>query len=197
MYYEARDEDVPTKWMQRVKQCLRYVSANYNCQRMIDDYHSQFYQPAHRAWEAMARDKFAAARQHAVWGQQVKQLWPQVRFLEASAGPGTAVLAGASLPLQARVDLAGLSAADVRVEALVGKIGPARRIRGSAGSNARSPGTTRNGIYVWAPILPFDHRPPGFFRPRNPQPLHGPPKPPLQRPYKVDDLEPRLRTIDP
>ncbi len=124
MYYEARDEDVPTKWMERVKQCLRYVSANYNCQRMIDDYHSQFYQSAHRAWESMARENFAAARQQAVWGQQVKQLWPQVCFLEASSGPDTPVLAGASLPLRARIDLAGLSAADVRVEALVGKIGP-------------------------------------------------------------------------
>ena len=124
MFYEARDEDVPTKWMERVKQCLRYVSANYNCQRMIDDYHWQLYQPADRAWEAMARENFAAARQYAVWGQQVKQLWPKVRFLEASAGPDAPVLAGASLPLRARIDLAGLSAADVRVEALVGKIGP-------------------------------------------------------------------------
>ena len=34
---------------------------NYNCQRMVDDYHSQFYEPAHRAWEAMARDNFAAS----------------------------------------------------------------------------------------------------------------------------------------
>ncbi len=91
---------------------------------MIDDYHWQLYQPADHAWEAMARDKFASARQHAVWGQQVKQLWPQVRFLDASAGPGGAVLAGASLPLKARIDLAGLSASDVRVEALIGKIGP-------------------------------------------------------------------------
>src|SRR5665213_1627416 len=124
MYYEARDEDVPTKWMDRVKQCLRYVSANYNCQRMIDDYHGQLYQPADRAWEAVARENFTSARQHAVWGQQVKQLWPEVRFLEASVGPDTPVLAGASLPLRARIDLAGLSAADVRVEALVGKIGP-------------------------------------------------------------------------
>ncbi|MDP8990971.1 MAG: alpha-glucan family phosphorylase, partial [Acidobacteriota bacterium] len=124
MYYEARDEDVPTRWMERVKQCIRHVSAHYNCQRMIDDYHTQLYQPAHRAWESMARDTFAAARQHTVWGQQVKQLWPQVRFLEASAGPGAAVSAGASLPLRARIDLAGLSATDVRVEALVGKIGP-------------------------------------------------------------------------
>jgi len=124
LFYEDREEDVPDKWMERVKQCLRFVSAQYNCQRMIHDYRSQLYEPAHRAWEAMARDSFASARQHSLWGQQVTQLWPQVRFLDVSAGSDSAVLAGASLPLRARVDLAGLSAADVRVEALVGRIGP-------------------------------------------------------------------------
>ena len=124
LYYEEREEDVPTKWMERVKQCLRYVSANYNCQRMVDDYRSQLYEPAHRSWEAMARDRFAPAREHTVWSARLTQSWPQIRFLEANAGPEGTVLAGTSLPLRARVDLAGLSADDVRVEALVGKIGP-------------------------------------------------------------------------
>jgi glycogen phosphorylase len=123
LYYEEREEDVPAKWMERVKQCLRFVSAQYNCQRMIDEYRSQLYEPAHRAWEAMARDSFARAREYTVWSLRVNQRWPQVRFLEASAGADAAVLAGASLPLRARVDLAGLSADDVRVEALVGKVG--------------------------------------------------------------------------
>jgi len=124
MYYEERDEDVPIKWMQRVKQCMRSVSANYNCQRMVDDYRSQLYQPADRAWEAMAADNFAPAREHTIWSERLRRSWPQIRFIDATAGPNTTVLAGVSLPLRARVDLAGLSPADVRVEALVGKIGP-------------------------------------------------------------------------
>src|SRR5579872_6398399 len=123
MYYEERDEDVPIKWMERVKQCLRYVSAHYNCLRMVEDYRSQLYEPAHRAWEAMAREGFAAAHQHTVWNGEVNRLWPQIRFLEASAGCDASVHAGASLPLRARIDLAGLAPTDVRVEALVGRIG--------------------------------------------------------------------------
>ena len=69
--YEARDEDVPTKWMERVKRCLRYVSAKYNCYSgMIDDYHWQLYaQPIApgKPW----RENYAA-RQHAVCKRQVK-----------------------------------------------------------------------------------------------------------------------------
>jgi starch phosphorylase len=53
----------------------------------------------------------------------VNRLWPQIRFLEASAGTDATVHAGASLPLRARIDLAGLAPTDVRVEALVGRIG--------------------------------------------------------------------------
>ena len=136
----------------------------------------------------MARDNFAAARQHAVWGQQVTQLWPQVRFLEASAGPDTAVLAGASLPLRARIDLAGLSAADVRVEALVGKIGPQGELE-EAQVVTLDPLEQQGTAFMFGRrFLSPNHRPPGIFRPRNPQSLHRPPEPPLQRPHKVDDL---------
>ena len=123
LYYSDRVEDVPVKWMQRVKQSLNYVSAHYNCRRMVEDYRSQLYTPAHRAWDAMARDGFAAAHQHTIWNSQVNRLWPQIRFLEASAGTDATVNAGASLPLRARIDLAGLAPTDVRVEALVGRIG--------------------------------------------------------------------------
>jgi glycogen phosphorylase len=123
LYYSDRVEDVPVKWMQRVKQSLAYVSAHYNCLRMVEDYRSQLYEPAHRAWQAMARDGFAAAHQHTVWNGQVNLLWPQIRFLEASAGTDATVHAGASLPLRARIDLAGLAPTDVRVEALIGRIG--------------------------------------------------------------------------
>jgi glycogen phosphorylase len=115
---------VPMKWMQRVKQCMRSVSANYNSQRMVDDYRSQLYQPADRAWEAMTAHNFAPAREHTIWSERLRRCWAEIRFIDATAGPNTAVLAGVSLPLRARIDLAGLSPADVRVEALVGKIGP-------------------------------------------------------------------------
>ena len=123
MYYQSREQGVPTKWMLRVKQCLRYVSAHFNCQRMIQEYNSELYEPAHRAFDAMAADHFAAPREHVRWSHKVTQRWPDVNFVDAGIGPDSAVLTGSSLPLRARLDLAGLTPQDVRVEAVVGRVG--------------------------------------------------------------------------
>ncbi|HLX45458.1 MAG TPA: alpha-glucan family phosphorylase, partial [Bryobacteraceae bacterium] len=49
MYYGAREQGVPVEWMRRVKQSLKSVSANFNCQRMVGEYRTQLYEPAHRA----------------------------------------------------------------------------------------------------------------------------------------------------
>jgi len=122
-FYETREEGVPKRWMRRVRQSLRYVSAHYNCQRMVGDYRAQLYEPAHRAYEAMSADGFAAARKHAKWGRDIDERWPAVRFVDAGIGPDSTVLTGSLLPLEARIDLGGLAPEDVRVEALVGRIG--------------------------------------------------------------------------
>ena len=125
LYYEAREEGVPKLWMRRVRQSLRYVSLHYNCQRMVEDYRSHLYGPAHRAYQAMTRDQFSAARTYSRWSQRLLERWPEVRFAGAEIGaPSATVLVGSSMPVEARIDLAGLAPDDVRVEALVGRVGP-------------------------------------------------------------------------
>jgi starch phosphorylase len=123
LYYEAREHGVPMRWMRRVRQCLRYVSAHFNCQRMIREYNAESYEPAHRKWEELARDHFAAARDFVHWARQVERKWQGVAFTDAGGASVPAVLSGAAVPLRAGLELAGLTPHDVRVEAVVGRIG--------------------------------------------------------------------------
>jgi len=123
MFYGNREQGVPVEWMRRVKQSLRFISANFNCQRMVNEYRSQLYEPAHRAWQGMLKDGFSAARDRAQWQQTVTHKWPLVGFVDSGIGPD-AVSTGAAVPLRAEVELAGLSPQDVRVEAVVGRVGP-------------------------------------------------------------------------
>ena len=124
LYYDGREHGVPLGWMRRVRQCLLHVSAHFNCQRMIGEYNSEFYEPAHRKWQEISRDHFAAAREYVRWYHELEQKWPGVAFTYAEVGPATTVLSGVAIPLRAGVDLAGLVPGDVRVEAVVGRLGP-------------------------------------------------------------------------
>ncbi|HTW64552.1 MAG TPA: alpha-glucan family phosphorylase [Bryobacteraceae bacterium] len=123
MYYQDRDGGVPTDWIRRVKQSLKHLSHQFNSGRMVGEYMSQLYEPAHQAFLGIAQDCFQPARQRANWNLRVQQVWDKVEFSEIGPGPEVSVLTGVPIPLRAVVNLAGLSPTDVRVEAVVGRIG--------------------------------------------------------------------------
>jgi glycogen phosphorylase len=95
----------------------------FNCQRMIREYMAQLYEPAHQAFLETSKDRFQPAQDRARWNELVDKVWDKVSFLEIGKGPEVAVLTGRPVPMRARVCLAGLSPQDVRVEAVVGRVG--------------------------------------------------------------------------
>jgi starch phosphorylase len=123
MYYDGRDEGVPNEWVKRVKQSLMHLSPQFNCQRMVSEYMAQLYEPAHQAFVEVSRDNFDPARDRSRWNVQVEKVWDNVSFLESGPGPDVSVLTGRPIPMRAVVNLAGLSPADVRVEAVIGRVG--------------------------------------------------------------------------
>jgi len=123
LFYEGREQGVPQEWMRRVKQSLGYISANFNCQRMVGEYRSQLYEWAHRAYEAVAQNNFSSSRERVTWQHAIAERWPNVSFAGSGIGPDGTVSTGSRLPLRASLDLAGLRPEDVRVEAVVGRVG--------------------------------------------------------------------------
>ena len=122
-FYDGRGEDVPHEWIRRMKQSLRYLSPQFNSQRMISEYMTQLYEPAHSSFLEVSRDGFAAARKHAEWERQVHSAWDRVGFVGVEGTFDGPVTTGRSIPLKAAIELAGLKPSDVRVEAIVGRIG--------------------------------------------------------------------------
>ncbi len=122
LYYERREQGVPVEWMERVMRSLEFVSSRFNCQRMVQQYLEQLYEPAHAAFTKTRKDSFALARKKVVWMGNVAARWQDIHILDYSSGSKTTVSTGSQIPLRASVDLAGLSPEDVRVEAVVGRV---------------------------------------------------------------------------
>jgi starch phosphorylase len=124
MFYERRESTTGNEWMRRIKQSLTYLSPHFDSRRMVTEYMTQLYEPAHTAFTAMRKGNFAHAREKALWSARVMQVWEHVRIVETSPAPVGAVTSGKPIQVRAAVDLAGLKSKDIRVEAVMGRVGP-------------------------------------------------------------------------
>lgn len=122
LYYSARADEVPHEWVRRMKLSLKNVTPQYDAKRMLNEYSSLLYNPAHDLAAETAAKNFQAAKTLAVWDKQVHEVWNRVRFVEVDGGPVSTIQTGKALPLRATIELAGLKPEDVRVEAVVGRI---------------------------------------------------------------------------
>jgi len=128
MYYDRSSDGVPVEWVRRMRQSMKYVSRQYNCQRMVAEYMSQLYDPSHRASAEACESNYARVRERVRWDSEVQKAWDRVKILEAEHGPDGSLTSGRPIEVRAVVDLAGLTPRDVRVEAVLGKVGPNGRL---------------------------------------------------------------------
>ena len=121
MFYERR-EQAPREWMRRMKQSLMYITPNFDCRRMVRDYMTQLYEPAHSQHLRVIEENHALVRDKARWNARVREVWDHVRFVEAGVGPAGSITSGKPVPVRAAIELSGLTPQDVRVEMVMGRI---------------------------------------------------------------------------
>jgi starch phosphorylase len=121
MFYERR-EQTPREWMRRMKQSLMYISPHFDCRRMVREYMSELYEPAHQQHVRILQSGHSFIREKATWNSRIREVWDRVRFVEAGPGPAGSVTSGKPVPVRAAIDLAGLSPSDVRVEVVMGRV---------------------------------------------------------------------------
>jgi glycogen phosphorylase len=123
LFYDAAANGVPEGWMGMVGHGLRTLGPLVQADRMVGDYVTELYAPAARASRALAAEgNGTAARALSAWKARVRQAWPEVRIEHVEAG-GAEPSLGAVLDVRVTTSLGGLSAGDVCVEVVYGRIG--------------------------------------------------------------------------
>jgi starch phosphorylase len=91
---------------------------------MVREYMTELYEPAHLQYLRAHADDFKLVRDKARWNGRVRQLWDRVKFVESAqaSAPAGSVTSGKPVPVRAAIDLAGLTADDVRVEVVLGRV---------------------------------------------------------------------------
>lgn len=122
-FYERREGARTSEWVRRMKQTIMEMTPAFDCRRMVTEYNTSLYEPAHNGFAAIGAEKFKKAKELANWSAKVHEVWDRVNFVDAGPGPIGAVTSGHTVPVRAAVEMAGLTPEDVRVEVVVGKVG--------------------------------------------------------------------------
>jgi len=89
----------------------------------VTEYVSQLYDPAHAAYVGVRRDGYEPSRERVRWNEQVHRAWESIKFVDIGLAPDGSVLSGLPIPMRAVLELSGLSPKEVRVEAVIGRVG--------------------------------------------------------------------------
>ena len=122
LFFHRGEDGLPTEWLERMKNCIRKISPQFNAQRMIQEYMHRLYEPAYQAALTYRKDEYQTSRTKAEWSLKVQSSWDQLRFVDLGPKPDGLLTSGQDLSFRVTVDLAGLEPGDVRVEALVGVV---------------------------------------------------------------------------
>lgn len=122
-FYDRGEDSVPTRWIEMVRHTLEELGPKVLASRMVQDYTLGYYAPAAAASRAVAADDHRGARDIASYRRRIEQDWHAVKVtrVDSEGLPDTPVI-GAELSVRANVDLGGLNASDVVVQAVVGRV---------------------------------------------------------------------------
>lgn len=128
LFYDRDERGVPVAWMHRVRASMTRIAPRVAAERMVRDYVNELYLPAGRSARRVAVEGAPAA--YVEWIAGVSAAWHDVAVTGvrvATAAP----LAGGPLRVEAEVSLGALSADDVRVEAVLGRVGALGDLEGA------------------------------------------------------------------
>ena len=106
-----------------VRHTLQVLGPKVLASRMVRDYAVEYYAPAAAACHQVIDDDFAGARSVAAYRRKVEAAWPSVKVVQVDSSglPDTPEI-GSTLSLRAQVQLGGLAADDVAVQAVLGRV---------------------------------------------------------------------------
>lgn len=103
-FYTRDSSNIPTRWTARMRACIRSLAPFFNTHRMVAQYATDFYFPAHTAASRLAAKDMAAAKDVADHIDRYRRLWHQVRIknvevLQSADGASLSVIAAVRLGL--------------------------------------------------------------------------------------------------
>ncbi len=122
MFYRRGHDEIPRRWVEKMKAGLRYLVPIFNSHRMVQEYMDRCYLPCSRRFNLLRSDDFSETKDLASWRQKLMTGWNDVRVAEVSSDKDRDITTGSELKITTKVKLGALQPDDVTVEAYYGRL---------------------------------------------------------------------------
>jgi len=122
LFYDRGSDNLPRKWIEKMKESLATLSSEFNTHRMVREYTQSFYVTAIDWVSKMKQNDYANAINLSRWKQRLYKSWAAIRFDSVEQASPDKLTVGSDLEIRATVRLGDLSPDDVEVQLYTGRI---------------------------------------------------------------------------
>lgn len=121
-FYDRSADGLPHRWLQMMQASLKSLTFFFNTHRMVQQYVTTAYLPAHSRSHEFHAGNMDDARTLAAWRSKLASNWSYIRVHPVADGIENEYPSGGELKTQAKVYLGELSPDDVSVELYLGEV---------------------------------------------------------------------------
>ena len=120
-FYRRDADNIPTEWVQMIKETIAKVASNFTTNRMLQDYEERYYSKLFARSTSICENDFAKAKEIAEWKRRVSRHWDSIEviFRKRLNMQEDEVMLGNVYQSEVQLDIASLDPEDVGVEMVV------------------------------------------------------------------------------
>lgn len=122
LFYDRDEDDLPRKWIAKMKDTIRLNVPRFNTTRMVADYATQAYFPASDRFQNLTADQFKPAKELAQWQNKLQTHWYNIRIEDIEVSESTDIQVNQAIAVKAKLRLNGFTHHDVQVEIYQGTL---------------------------------------------------------------------------
>ena len=115
-FYDRGADNLPRRWIQRVKESMQTVSPQFSTGRMVQEYAAKLYVPTALRRRRLAQDGFSGAKALSHWKRDLNKDWDDVAVEQVIADDQQELTVGSEIVIRAKVRLGPIDPSSVAVE---------------------------------------------------------------------------------
>jgi len=144
LFYERDQENLPLRWIAKMKTSMKRLSPIFNTNRMVLEYAERFYMPAAKRYSDLAAQAGAKLGPIVEWRKRLRASGSGVKITRVQTGGSRAIRVGEKVPLTVSLVLGEIPPEDVRVQIVSGSVNPSGAIVNGSCTDMKPAGMAGN-----------------------------------------------------